>query len=280
MTTTTTETTIESNAIDSTTATTQTKTESTHSDEKKRDNKKKAIRYRLPGYLTGDTKFEIHTPEASTLFFGRAENNVVGLLYFGQQMSRIWDAAEQDDPYADWYLLKIYDAIIKARQQLTAVIQEYQRHIQHTYRSTTVNLAPFFSERPLVRSLWFRTPYGYLAANVIADFDELMRIILTAQCVGVLLKPAPDKIIAEWTAKIVALLQLPFTWQSFNVTRNAVNTEQANAIAAEKAMGQCPEAVLNRSLRSPFAPLIKTNTPTEQPEEHTTNTNTHKKDND
>ena len=79
-----------------------------------------------PGRLLGNVSFEIHTMDAQLLFSGYTDKNAVGLLQFAALMTTIWDAAEKDDPYADWYLLKTYDAIIQLRNQFAQTIQDYQ----------------------------------------------------------------------------------------------------------------------------------------------------------
>lgn len=220
--------------------------------------KKKAIK---PGRLYGSIPFEIHTADAQACFRGyhfldHGTKEVVGLLQFGGQMSLIWDAAKNDDPYADWYLLKTYDAMIKLRHQLARALQDYQQQIQQTYGRDNLSLSPFASQKPVVQTLWFRTQYGYLGANVIADFDLLMRTVITANRVGVLLDKTHEQIKEEWGVKIIELFKLPFKWQSFNITRADVKADNESAQTAQKLLGKLPERVLNKTLRSPFAPLI------------------------
>ena len=226
---------------------------------------KKAIK---PGRLSGCIPFEIHTADAQLYFSGYGSHETAGLLKFGGQMTAIWDASEKDDPYADWYLLKVYDAMIKLRNQLAGAIQDYQQRIHETYGRDNLSLTPFASLRPVVQSLWFRTQYGYLGANVIADFDLLMRTIHTAHRAGVLLDKPHVAIREEWGRKIADLFKLPFKWQAFNITRADIEADNEAAKAAAKLLGKLPERVLNKTLRSPFAPLSSITVDNIQPKQN------------
>ena len=209
-----------------------------------------------PGRLFGSIPFEIHTMDAQLLFLGYVTKGSVGLLQFAGQMTAIWDASEKDDPYADWYLLKVYDAIIQLRNQLAQIIQDYKEKIRVTYGQTNLLFTPFVSQKPVIKNLWFRTQYGYLGAGVVGDFDELMRVVLTANRVGVLLDKTQDAIRSEWVERVISLFQLPFKWQSFTLTRADIKADNDAAKSAQKALGKVPSNVLDKTLRSPFSPYI------------------------
>ena len=225
--------------------------------------KKKRFISKRPGRLSGSIPFELHTADAQQVFAGYSTKDAVSLLQFGGRMTHLWSAAEKDDPYADWYLLKVYDGIVRLRNQLAATIQDYQA--QMTQGESNLALQPFTSEKPVVKSLWFRTQYGYLGASVIADFDKLIRTVLTANRIGVLLEKSHETIRDEWLNKIVILFKLPFKYQSFEITRADVEADNALAKRAQEVLGTLPESVLAKTLRSPFAPAIQTaNIPKEE----------------
>lgn len=212
-----------------------------------------------PGRLAGTISFEIHTADAQQLFSGYGKEKTTGLLEFGAVMGKIWDAAGRDDPYADWFLLKIYDAVVKLRNQLAVVIQDYQQKIHQVYGREHLQLTPFLSQQPVIKQLWFRTQYGYLGANVIADFDELMRTVLTANRVGVLLGKTHEDIREHYAVLIRSLFSLPSKWQDLSITREVISQSIEQAKKAKKLMGELPDKVLTKSLRSPFSPAINVN---------------------
>jgi len=219
--------------------------------------KQKKSTYRKPKRptrLTGKLPLEIHTQEAQLLFAGKlSSQNDLGLLRFGGQMSAIWDAAAKDDPYADWYLLKVYDAVIKLRRQLTEATTAYQQQIEQTYGAA---LAPFASYKPFTKPLWFRTQYGYLGAQILADFDRLMRVAFTANSIGILLDHDPEFIKDRWSKKIALLFKRPFQWQDLEITRADFEENNEKAKQAILRLGRLPEGVLKKTLRAPFAPPI------------------------
>lgn len=218
--------------------------------------KKKHKKRERPGSLQGSISFAIHTHDAQLLFSGYTSSPAIGLLQFSSQMATIWDAASNDDPYADWYLLKIYEEILKLRNELAVMTYNQQQKISQTYDTGTLNLMPFPSQEPLIETLWFRTQYGYLAASLIADFDLLMRTVLTAYRVGVLLEQSHVEIKNEWINKISALFQLAFKWQATAVTRADIYADNDLAKATKELLGDIPAKILNKSLRAEFAPTI------------------------
>jgi integrating conjugative element protein (TIGR03761 family) len=220
-------------------------------------NNKKPFNIERPGRLKSEVQLALHTVDAQTAFAGYSAKDAVSLLRFGGRMTEVWDAAAKDDPYADWMLLKVYDGLIKLRNQLAALIQDYQYQLNQSCQYSSLTLTPFLSEKPLLKSLWFRTQYGYLGANLIADFDELIRTVLTANRVGVILDKSHEVIRDKWLKQINELFKLPFKWQPFNITRADVKESNELAAKAKKALGKLPNDILTKTLRSPFSPHIR-----------------------
>jgi integrating conjugative element protein (TIGR03761 family) len=236
-------------------------------------NSNQPLTHKKPGRLKGQVSLTLHTAYAQKLFLGfRPDKRSINLLQFGGRMTDIWDAAERDDPFADWYLLKVYDLLLKLKKQLTSEIEAYQAKLNQSNHLVSLTIKPFESEQPTVESIWFRTQYGYMAANLVAHFDELMRTVLTANRVGVLLDK-PEKVIRQnWLDQILALFRLPFKWKPLSITRADIKAENEQATAAQGAMGDIPESILLLKLRSPFAPSIKAATIKEQETPHVNTT--------
>lgn len=222
----------------------------------KHKTKSRTIQYKPPGKLVSKAQLTLNTYDAQRLFLGRHESQGIGLIAFGHQMTIIWNAAAKDDPYADWILLRVYDAIKKCRNQLTALLKKYEKQLNDANTQANLTLTPFKSSKPLVQELWFKNPYGYLGASIIADYDKLIRIALTAYRIGVLLNQSHDAIREEWTQKINKIFKMAFLWKSFNITRVDVKEKADNAKRAENKLGKLPEAILEKNLRSPFSPYI------------------------
>ncbi len=208
-------------------------------------------------------EIQLQTTEAKDLFSGSHAPGAVDLLSFGKQMTFVWEAAKLDDPYADWMLLKVYDVLIQLRHALNSDIKHYQDAIATIYGREGLVYTPFVSDVPLVRSLWFKTQYGYLAAGIVSAFDLLMRTVFTAHRVGVLLEKlekSQEVVNDEWVGKIESCFKLPFKWQTFKIIRSDVQAGNEAAQAAQAVLGKIPLAILAKTLRAPFAPEIQEST--------------------
>ena len=180
-------------------------------------NKKKAsYKIERTGKLKNEVQLQLNTMDSQLLFSGNEPNFPIGLLRFAHQMAEVWIAAENDDPYADLYLLRVYDRIMKAYQEIAAAITDYEQQLLTSATSNNLTIKPFISEKPLIKTLWFRTQYGYLGANLIANFDRLMRIVLTAYRVGIILNKPYEVIRDEWASRIKEIFELPFKWQKLD----------------------------------------------------------------
>jgi len=68
-----------------------------------------------PGVLRGQVWLTVQTNQAQQLIHGRAgtpdKPAIIGLVGFADRLRVIWLAARRDDPYADWWLIKVHEAI-------------------------------------------------------------------------------------------------------------------------------------------------------------------------
>jgi len=231
------------------------------------DEQPKKISFKRPGRLLNDIKLRIHTQDAQILFGGYQSKESVGLLMFGKQMANIWKAAAKDDPYADLYLLKVYDAILKLRKYFSIQIEKYQTQLAEHSRHPNLEITPFVSEEPLVKNLWFGTQYGFMAAQFIADFDLLMSIFLTAKRVGVSFDKTHVEIKKEATQNIEKLFSLPFEWVETGITRNDFKNNTSLSYDVKEKLGKLPQSILDLELRSPFAPDIKSSSKEDENDE-------------
>ena len=140
-----------------------------------------------PGTLRGDARLAIQTKQAQRLVHGRRHSNdtpgIIGLVQFGNLMRRIWTAAGADDPYADWALLRVHEALDAGRTIIAALNAKVETLLQ---ARTGVSIQIAHSLQPIDVPLQFANPYGYMGAYLIADFDTLVRGVLTARHVGLL----------------------------------------------------------------------------------------------
>lgn len=206
------------------------------------------------GALRNQASLVVQTRQAQFLLEGRAgARGILGLMRFSHRVGDVWRAAQQDDPYADWMLLRIEEAVDKGR----AFIAEKNRALGHSLNSLgglRIELAS--SQQPATVELGFGTPFGYMGAYLLGDFDELARSALTAQHCALLNRDRAAEIIRAGGHAVRRVYQLPALWKRTGLTREAVRQGTESAANAARLMGELPAGVLELSRRSKYAPAI------------------------
>jgi integrating conjugative element protein (TIGR03761 family) len=114
-----------------------------------------------PGELRSDVTIMLQTFQAHKLVHGRRSDrdngvvSIVGLLEFGRRMKLIWMSAEQDDPFADWYLLEIEQLLEKARESIAHAQDRIEKSLG-AMEGVGVQIAE--SELPILVKLQLNNP--------------------------------------------------------------------------------------------------------------------------
>ena len=132
---------------------------------------------------TPDT-MTLHTKDAYRMFTGRpAEADgtlppIPGGKRFAAVLKSIWHLSANDNPYADWLLVRMYDGLVAIRAHLSLVITVREEAIDLLKRKG-LTLSVMGSRSPKTVELGFRSPYGYATAEAIIEFDYHVRMIKT-----------------------------------------------------------------------------------------------------
>ena len=208
-----------------------------------------------PGALRGEIGLTLQTHQALILVQGRApiadKPAIIGLLGFADRLRVIWGASRNDDPYADWWLIKI-DAAIRSA---TDVIDSQQLAIAEQLSDlTAMDVAVASSEKPTRIRLRFANPYAYQAARLLARFDELICTALTASHVGLLGLNRRQQIQHSGARKLRSLFMLPQAYRLMGLDRTTVRARSGRTNEARQKMGELPADILNGERRAAFAP--------------------------
>lgn len=197
--------------------------------------------------LTTDITLSLHTATGKGLFSGEWAPGKMGLRQFGRHIHTLWEAFEQQDPYAEWQLLKIFESL----QQLKAVILEQEKRLNKQMRSLRgFQIKAFRNVNPVAVSLTSVNSLILLAANIIAQTDYLTRLILTLKQLGVApLMPQRLQELCEELQKIFVLSQ---AWEKTDITRQEMLDKTKKAQKLEKQWGQIPEEILYQRTTLPF----------------------------
>lgn len=126
----------------------------------------------------------LHTREAWKLFTGRRADAaasapaIPGARRYASILRSIWALSAQDNPYADWFLIRSYQRLTEVRAQMHKVICEREAEFERL-RRRGLNLSLLASSQPAQVELGFRSPYGYAVAQAVLDFDHHVRMVQT-----------------------------------------------------------------------------------------------------
>ena len=208
-----------------------------------------------PGALRGQVWLTVQTRQAQRLIHGRHgradKAAIIGLVGFADRLRLIWQAARNDDPYADWWLIKVHEALERTRHLLNTEQRTLdQRLEQHTALEVTVAQ----SQQPYRIALQFANPYAFRGAQMIAEYDRYVRTVLTAQHVGLLSGAEREGLLHGSARKLRAAFSSVQDYRFLGVDRAALSQGSANASRARELMGDVPDDVLNGQRHAALTP--------------------------
>ncbi len=208
------------------------------------------------GRLTGEAWLEIHTDQAQRLIRGRVRRGnkpaITGLLGFASQMNIVWQAAADDDPYADWWLIRVEEAIAAAQSFLAAQRVEVASVALDTFR---FRVGISHSRRPQTLMLQFATPHAYRAAQLLGDYDALVCQCLTLKHVGACPAGQMGDLIELGAHRLRRVFSLPQGYRVFALNRADVQHNTQRAQQAKAHLGELPRDILSGERTAAHAPL-------------------------
>ena len=198
-----------------------------------------------PGVLRGEVWLTVQSHHAQRLILGRAATPdkpaIVGLVGFADRLRVIWNAARADDPYADWWLIKIDEALERARGLIKSKRATLDECIE---QRSALQIKVVTATKPYRVALNFANPYAYWGAHLIAEFDTTARTILTAKHVGLISGDLAEQSLHGCAAAIRSLFAVPLGYRLLRIDREAVKANGKTAKEAAEFMGEIPQAVL------------------------------------
>ena len=199
-----------------------------------------------PGELRGKAQIEVQTWQCHRLFYGRkkteSKESIIGLIRFSSLLKPILVGATLDDPYAEMFLQRIDEAMDNATRQ----IANYNTDITKVLNSASgVSIDVASSIKPMFIDLSFANEYGYRGAYLLADYDSLVRAVLTAKHVGLINKKEGNAVIESAAHNIRSVFTIPSGYKYLAIKRADIHQGLARAEEARKLMGELPEDILN-----------------------------------
>lgn len=230
-----------------------------------------------PGALRSQATMEIQTRQAQRLVYGRmaseGKHEIVGLLRFAAMLRPIWSASMADDPYADWWLVKIERELTQARDQLKHMENTVEQHLAD---APAVNVVVAQSLSPARLELNFSNPYAFHGAYLLADYDALVRAVLTARHVGLMDSRTSEKLLAEGGRYLRAAYDTGKGYRYMGIKRADLVQGTAKARKAVETLGELPQPVISGELRATYAPKVhRADVTTIETDTNDTDDNTH-----
>lgn len=220
-----------------------------------------------PGRLQGEVALIVHTRHALTLARGRKltlpkkkesfqkkNPRIPGLIDFGRQIQVVRMAAGADDPLADWMLIRVEEAMEKARVAIAERLEQVMKAL-NARPSVRVTLAQ--SEAPVKIRLAFGSSYTYQVAYLIEDYDRLCMAALTATHVALMRRDEASRAIESCASMLRGALSLPFNYTYRMLTRTDVRQNNQRALQAMEMLAEVPPDVVSGERRAAYAPEIK-----------------------
>lgn len=197
------------------------------------------------GSLRGEVWLTVQSYQAQSLLWGRRASEdkpaIIGLVGFADRLKTLWQAVRQDDPYADWWLIKVEEGIGVCRMQLRQLCEQVKSLLAF---NDCFDISVAQSRQPQRVSLQFANPYAFRAAQMLAEYDQLVCMVMTLRHLGVEIPLSLDehfKGSGRWLRRVFAL---PQDYHVFDVDRCAILQDTQRAQKARERMDAVPQEIL------------------------------------
>jgi integrating conjugative element protein (TIGR03761 family) len=209
----------------------------------------------VPGALRSEVWLMLQTRHAQQVFTGRKASAekpyIIGLTRFGAILSQLQVCVLADDPYADWWLLKVEEALEQAADEIKALRERVEEQLRQT-PGMEVKIAETLQAVRV--PLQFRNPYAYSAARILADFDTLVRGVLTARHIGLMDRREAERCMTLGARALRRAMGAALGYKYEGVKREDLREGNAKAQKARERMDDVPPEILDGRRRARHAP--------------------------
>lgn len=210
------------------------------------------------GALRSTMSLELHTHHASRIWHGRApadgKPGIVGLNGFISVMSKLKRGCEQDDPYSDWWMLRIEDKLSTTKERLQMLREQVDQSLAGV--PPALSLGENLNLQPVKLPLFISSQLGFAAVYLLAEFDELARRMLLAHHTALIDRATLERWLNEGAHALRSLFSLAQQYRYSGTQRDDFAAKNAAARNAIEKFGELPQDVLEGTRRSRFAPPI------------------------
>ena len=215
------------------------------------------------GSLRSAMALTLHTHHASRIWHGRApaegRPGIIGLNGFISIMNKLKRGAEQDDPYSDWWMLRIEEKITDTKTRLQ-VLREQVDHVLADV-PPALSLGENLNVQPVKLPLYVSSQLGFMAVYLLADYDDLARRLILAHHTALIDRGTMERWLNDGAHALRSLFSLAQQYKYSGAQRDDFAANNAVARTAREKYGELPQDVLEGTRRSRFAPPLVRRTP-------------------
>lgn len=210
------------------------------------------------GALRSAMQLTLHTHHASRIWHGRAaaegRAGIIGLNGFVSIMNKMKRGAEQDDPYSDWWMLRIEDKLNDTKIRLQALREQIDQVLADV--PPALSLGENLNVQPVKLPLFVNAQLGFIAVYLLADYDNLVRRLILAHHTALIDRSTMERWLDEGAHLLRSTFSLAQRYRYSGAQRDDFAANNAAARAAREKFGDLPQDVLEGTRRSRFAPPV------------------------
>lgn len=210
------------------------------------------------GSLRSAMSLTLHTHHASRIWHGRAaaegRPGIIGLNGFISAMTRMKRGSEQDDPYSDWWMLRIEDKLTQTKSSLQSLREQVEQALAGV--PPAMSLGENLNVQPVKLPLFVNAQLGFMAVYLLADYDDLARKLILAHHTALIDRNTLERWLNEGAHALRSLFSLAQQYRYSGCRRDDFAAKNAAARAALEKYGELPQDVLEGTRRSRYAPPI------------------------
>lgn len=210
------------------------------------------------GALRSAMQLTLHTHHAARIWHGRAaaegRPGIIGLNGFVALMNKMKRGAEQDDPYSDWWMLRIEEKLAQTKATLQTLREQVDQALADVPPALT--LGDNLNIQPVRLPLFINAQLGFMAVYLLADYDDLARRLILAHHTAMIDRRTLERWLNDGAHALRSLFSLAQQYRYSGTQRDDFAANNAAARAAREKFGELPQDVLEGTRRSRFAPPI------------------------
>lgn len=210
------------------------------------------------GPLRSAMHLTLHTHHAVRVWQGRPAGNgksgIIGLSAFVSLMNKMKRGAEQDDPYADFWMIQVHEKLDTSKAELAAIQVRLEQLLNNLPEA--LGVGENLNVHPVTLPVFISSPLGFLAVYLLIAYDDLVRRLLLAHHTALMGRRDMELWINAGGHVLRSLFGVAQQYKASGATREDFITNNAAAREARERFGELPQDILEGTRRSEYAPPI------------------------